>query len=32
MDPCEKGGIDAAMSLTAQERADVTLIAQVIQY
>ena len=31
MDPCEKGSVDAAAGLTAQERADLTLIAQVIR-
>ena len=29
-DPCEKGAVDAALALTAQERADLTLTAQVI--
>lgn len=28
-DPCEKGGVDAAAGLTAQERANITLSAQV---
>lgn len=28
-DPCEKGAVDAATSLTAQERANITLSAQV---
>ena len=27
-DPCEKGAVDAALALTAQERADLTLTAQ----
>ncbi len=29
-DPCEKGCVDAAAELTAQERADLTLTAQVL--
>lgn len=29
LDPCEKGGVDAASSLTAQERVDITVSAQV---
>ena len=31
-DPCEKGPVDAALALTAQERADLTLTAQVITF
>ena len=29
LDPCEKGKVDAAGSLTAQDRANITLSAQV---
>ena len=29
LNPCEKGGMDAAGSLTAQERVDITVSAQV---
>ena len=32
MDPCEKGSVDAAALLTAQERVDLTLTAQVGVY
>ena len=32
LDPCENGQVDVASSLTAQQRADITLSAQVFVY